>query len=192
MDPLYTQILIGVGILLLLFIFLYNMLVRKQNQCRESWSGISVQLKRRYDLIPNLVSTVKGYAKHEREVFENVTKARTEAMKGQQSVEDQAKNENMLTGALKSLFAVAENYPNLKANENFLSLQEELTDTEDKLQAARRFYNSTVKSINTSIESIPSNIVAKIGGFKKWDFFELDKGEADAAKKTVEVKMDKQ
>lgn len=189
MDPLYLYILIGTGVLLLGFIVLYNKLVRKRNHCKESWSGISVQLKRRYDLIPNIVSTVKGYAKHEKEVFENVTKARTAAMNSQGTA-DKAKNENMLTGALKSIFALAENYPELKANTNFLKLQEELTDTEDKLQGARRFYNSTVKSMNTSIESIPTNIVAKIGKFKKWEFFKLDENEHDAAQKPVAAKFD--
>lgn len=189
MTPLQLYILIGAGILLLGFIVLYNMLVRKKNHCKESWSGISVQLKRRYDLIPNIVSTVKGYAKHEKELFENVTKARSAAMNSQGTA-DKAKNENILTNTLKSVFALAENYPELKANQNFLNLQEELTDTEDKLQGARRFYNNTVKSMNTSIESIPTNIIAKIGGFKEWEFFKLDEEEQEAAQKPVAAKFD--
>lgn len=187
METQYIKIIvISLSVALLLFIALFNILVRKRNHCEESWSGISVQLKRRYDLIPNIISTVKGYAKYEQDVFEKVTKARSDAMQNQ-SIEDKAKNENILTGAIKSLFAVAENYPDLKANQNFLELQRELSDTEDKLQGARRFYNSTVKSLNTSIESIPTNIVAKIGGFKKREFFSLNESEEEAAQNPVEA-----
>ncbi|MFH1533813.1 MAG: LemA family protein [Nitrospirota bacterium] len=185
-----TGLIIG-GIVLLLVILvvvLYNSLIRKKNNCHEAWSGISVQMKRRYDLIPNLVNTVKGYAKHESELFENVTKARTAAM-GATSMKDHAQSENMLTGALKSLFAVAENYPDLKANQNFMQLQEELTDTEDKLQAARRFYNNAVKSLNTACESVPTNIIAGMFKFEKREFFELEEGEKEAAQKPVETKF---
>ena len=187
MNPLY--ILIGVIVLaVFIFVMLYNSLIRKKNDCEEAWSGIAVQMKRRYDLIPNLVSTVQGYAKHEKNLLESVTKARTAAMSAK-SMGDHAKSENMLTETLKSLFAVAENYPDLKANQNFLKLQEELTDTEDKLQAARRFHNNAVKSLNTAIESIPTNIVAGMFGFKKKDFFELEEGEKEAAEKPVETKF---
>lgn len=175
-------------LIVILVVILYNSLIRKKNNCQEAWSGISVQMKRRYDLIPNLVNTVKGYAKHESELFEKVTKARTAAM-GASSMKDHAQNENMLTGALKSLFAVAENYPDLKANQNFMHLQEELTDTEDKLQAARRFHNNAVKSFNTAIESVPTNIIAGMFKFEKREFFELEKGEKEAAKKPVEAKF---
>lgn len=169
---------------------LYNSLVRKKNEAEESWSGIEVQLKRRYDLIPNLVSTVQGYATHEKELLENVTKARTEAMNAQ-GIEEKGKAENVLSGALKSLFAVAENYPDLKANQNFMQLQQELSDTEDKISAARRFYNSTVKSLNTAIESVPTNIIAGMFGFKKREFFELDAEEQEAANKAPDVNFNK-
>ncbi|PIZ69242.1 MAG: hypothetical protein COY10_01765 [Candidatus Portnoybacteria bacterium CG_4_10_14_0_2_um_filter_43_36] len=159
------------------FIAIYNGLIKFRNRTDEAWSDIDVQLKRRYDLIPNLIETVKGYAAHEKSVLEEVTKARTMAM-GAQNPEDRAKAENMLTGALKSLFAVAENYPNLKANENFLELQRELSDTENKIQAARRFYNGNVRDFNTKIQSFPTNTVAGMFGFKKYGFFEL-KGEEE-------------
>jgi LemA protein len=142
-----------------------------------------VQLKRRYDLIPNLVETVKAYAKHEREAFENVTKARAAAM-GAQSVEEHGKAENMLTGALKSLFAIAEAYPDLKANQNFLELQRELSDTENKIQAARRFYNNTVQSLNTGLEQFPGNIIGSMFNFDKREYFELEEA---AAKEPVKV-----
>ena len=145
-------------------------------------------MKRRYDLIPNLVETVKGYAKHEQQVFEKVTRARSAAMNAQ-SVEDHAKNEAVLSSSLKSIFALAENYPDLKANQNFLQLQQELTDTEDKLQAARRFYNSTVKSLNTALETIPTNWIAGLTKIQKREFFELNASEKEAAQKPVAVKM---
>jgi LemA protein len=147
---------------------------------KEAWADIDVQLKRRYDLIPNLVEAVKGYAAHEKSVFENVTAARARAMDAG-GVEDKAKAENMLTGALKSLFAVAEAYPDLKANQNFLELQRQLTDTEDKIQAARRFYNGNVRDLNTSIQSFPGNVIAQMFRFEPREFFEL--GDADAAAK---------
>jgi LemA protein len=138
-------------------------------------------LKRRYDLIPNLIETVKGYAKHEREVFENVTKARSAAM-GAQTMEEHASAENMLTVTLKCLFAVAESYPDLKANQNFIELQRELTDTENKIQASRRFYNSTVMALNTKIEVFPSNLIAGNFGFTKKDYFEIEESEREPVK----------
>lgn len=150
----------------------FNGLVRARNRVKEAWSDIDVQLKRRYDLIPNLVETVKGYAAHESQVFERVIKARSAAM-GAHSVAEHGQAENMLTGALKSLFALAEAYPTLRASENFAKLQDELTDTENKIQAARRFYNTNVLTLNTKIEQVPTNLVANMFGFKKEQFFEL-------------------
>ena len=181
-------ILIILVVLALWVIAIYNRFVRLRTRSEEAWSDIDVQLKRRYDLIPNLIETVKGYASHEKEVFTKVTEARTQAM-GAGTVEEQAKSENMLTGALKSLFAVSENYPDLKANENFLELQRELTDTENKIQASRRFYNTNVRDLNIATESFPSNIIANVFKFIKKDFFELDESEAEAAKKPVDVKF---
>jgi LemA protein len=175
--------LIGVGVLLLAIAAVYNGLIRSRNQVDEAWSDIDVQLKRRYDLIPNLIETVKGYAKHEKEVFEKVTKARTEAM-GAQTVTEKDKAENVLSGALKSLFAVAEAYPELKANENFGKLQDELTDTEDKIQASRRFYNGNVRDFNTKIQVFPTNLFAQTLGFKAYDFFEV---ENETEKENVKV-----
>lgn len=169
---------------------LFNGLVRLKNRSLEAWSDIDVQLKRRYDLIPNLVKTVKGYATHEREVFEKVTAARANAISAKGVVE-QEKAENMLTGALKSLFAVAENYPDLKASTNFLELQRELTDTEDKIEAARRFYNANVRDLNIRIEAFPSNIVASIFSYKKMQLFEMELAEAEKAKQAPEVDFDK-
>ncbi len=162
------------------FVTVYNGLVRKKNRAKEAWSDIDVQLKRRYNLIPNLVNTVKGYATHERELFENVTKARTSAM-GATGTADKAKAENVLTGTLKTLFAVSENYPQLKASANFVELQKELRDTEDKVQASRRFYNSNVRDLAIKIETFPSNIVANMFGFKKMELFEL----SDQAERAV-------
>lgn len=161
----------------------YNSLIRRRNQVKEAWSDIDIQLKRRYDLIPNLVETVKGYARHESAAFENVTKARSAAM-GAQTPAEHGQAENMLTGALKSLFAVAEAYPDLKANTNFLELQRELSDTENKIQAARRFYNGNVRDFNTAIESVPTNIVAGVFGFTAAEYFEL---EEEAAKNAPKV-----
>ena len=155
----------------------FNSLVRKKNRGKEAWADIDVQLKRRYNLIPNLVQTVKGYATHERELFQKVTEARAKAM-GAQEMKEKAQAENMLTNTLKSLFAVAENYPDLKASQNFLELQKELRDTEDKIQAARRFYNSNVRDLNIKIESVPSNVVAKIFNFKKMELFEIEEAVA--------------
>ena len=181
-----TTLWIIIGIIVVLSFWLigiFNSLVRLKNRTNEAWSDIDVQLKRRYNLIPNLVNTVKGYAKHERDLFEEVTKARTAAM-GAQTVEEHGKTENMLAGALKSLFAVAENYPDLKANQNFLELQRELSDTENKIQAARRFYNSNVRDFNIKTEEFPNNLVAGILSFKKRDFFEI---EEVAAREPVKV-----
>lgn len=174
MTMLY--IVLGIiAVLIVAVIAMFNGFVAKRNQAQEAWADIDVQLKRRYDLIPNLVNTVKGYATHESAAFENVTKARAAAMGvGEAGTPTQkAQAENELTGTLKSLFAVAEAYPDLKANENFLQLQRELGDTEDKIQAARRFYNQTVMALNTSIESFPGNLVAGSFGFMKMDLFEL-------------------
>lgn len=165
----------------------YNSFIRLVNRTKEAWADIDVQLKRRYDLIPNLVETVKGYATHEREAFENVTKARTAAM-GATTVKDHGQAENMLTDALKSIFAVAEAYPDLKANQNFLELQRELSDTENKIQAARRFYNGNVRDLNTMIQSFPSNVIASTFAFKEAEFFELGENE-QAAKNPVPVKF---
>ena len=163
-----------VVVLILLFFWLgYNGLVKRRNQVDNAWSQIDVQLKRRHDLIPNLVETVKGYAAHERQVFENVTAARSAATAAQ-GPEAQAQAENQLTGALRQLFAVAEAYPDLKANQNFLELQNELTDTEDKIQASRRFYNMTVRDLNTKIQQFPSSIIARFANADEREFFELD------------------
>src|ERR1700679_978996 len=163
----------------------YNHLVRMVNRAKEAWADIDVQLKRRYDLIPNLVSTVQGYAAHEKTVFEDVTKARTAAMSAG-NLADKSVAENNLAGALKSVFAVAEAYPELKANQNFLALQTELTDTEDKIQAARRFYNGNVRDLNTKIQVFPSNIIAGMFAVQKMEYFQLEDA---AAKEPVEVKF---
>lgn len=160
-------------VLIIWVVSIYNRLVAMKNRAEEGWSDIDVQLKRRYDLIPNLMETVKGYAKHEEGVFTKVTEARTQAM-GAQGVQEKGKAENMLTGALKSLFAVAENYPDLKASANFGKLQDELSDTENKIQAARRFYNGMVRDLNTMLETFPSNIVGSMFKFQKREFFEIE------------------
>lgn len=170
-------IIIVVAVVIVWVISIFNRLVRMKNRTDEAWSDINVQLKRRYDLIPNLIETVKGYAKHEKSVFEEVTKARTEAMSAK-SFGDKAEKENQLSQTLKSLFAVAEAYPNLKANENFGKLQDELTDTEDKIQAARRFYNGNVRDFNIAIESFPSSIVAGMFHYAKRELFQLEEKEA--------------
>ncbi len=170
-----------IAVLVIWAIAVYNGLIRLKNRVDEAWSDIDVQLKRRYDLIPNLVSTVKGYAAHEKEVFEKVTEARTRAM-GAQSAGDKAQAENMLSQTLKSLFAVAEAYPDLKANQNFLELQRELTDTEDKIQASRRFYNGNVRDFNTKIQVFPNNVFAGMLGFSPREFFEAAGGEKEPVK----------
>ncbi len=172
--------------IILIAIFLYNALIRSRNQVDEAWSDIEVQLKRRYDLIPNLVNTVKGYAQQESSVLEKVTEARTRAM-GARGIGEQEKDENQLSGALKSLFAVAESYPDLKSNQNFMQLQSDLTDTENKIQASRRFYNGTVRDFNTKLQVFPTNIFASMLGFKVREFFDID--ETGAEGKPVEVKF---
>ncbi|MBN2454469.1 LemA family protein [Candidatus Woesearchaeota archaeon] len=181
-----TGLIIGivVGVIVLFVILLYNSLIRLRNQVRNSWAQIDVQLKRRNDLIPNLVESVKGYMKHERAVLENVTKARTSMMSAT-TTEGKAKASDMMTGALKSLFAVAENYPTLKANENFLQLQEEITGTENKISYARQHYNDIVMVFNTKIETFPNNIFAKQLNFKQEQLFKT----AEEEKKNVKVKF---
>lgn len=177
-------IIIGIAVLVLAWVvFAYNRFVALINRAKEAWSDIEVQLKRRYDLIPNLVSTVKGYAQHESTAFEKVTQARAAAM-GAQSLSDKSAAENQLVGALKSVFAIAEAYPELKANQNFLALQTELSDTENKIQAARRFYNGNVRDLNIAIESFPGNVIAGVFKFAKMELFELEDA---AAKEPVKV-----
>lgn len=177
-----TIILIIIAVAALWGVAAYNRLVALVNQAKEAWADIAVQLKRRYDLIPNLVETVKGYAAHESSAFENVTKARAAAMGASAAApQEKAQAENMLTGALKSLFAVSEAYPELKANQNFLQLQKELGDTEDKIQAARRFYNTSVMALNTAEQSFPGNLIASSFGFEPMDLFELAAADAAAA-----------
>ncbi len=166
-------LLIVVGLMVVYLWSLYNGLISLRTPIEAAWSQIDVQLKRRADLIPNLVETVKGYASHEREVFEKVTEARSRAM-GAKTIKERGEAENFLSSTLKSLFAVVENYPELKASQNFLELQRELRDTEDKIQAARRFYNSNVRDLNIKVESFPSNIVASSFGFGKMELFELE------------------
>lgn len=167
-------------------IYVYNSLVTWKNRVKESWSDIEVQLKRRLDLIPNLIETVKGYASHEKEIFEKVSEARAQMLSAK-TPKDYAKTDNMLEGTLKTLFAVAENYPDLKANVNFLELQRELADTENKIQAARRFYNSAVMTYNTKLQVFPNNIVARLFNFQEEEFFELEESEKDKASQPVAV-----
>lgn len=187
-----TVILIIVAVVALFIVAtvvaIYNGLVLLRNRVEEAWSDITVQLKRRLDLIPNLVESVKGYASHEKDVFQKVTEARANALNAQ-GVAETAKAENQFEGALKSLFAVAESYPQLRASENFQQLQAELVDTEDKIQASRRFYNGGVRDLNTKIEQFPSNIIAGTFKFKKREFFELEEAEMAKAEKPVDVKF---
>jgi len=178
--------IVVVVILLGYFAMAYNGFVTLRNRVQEAWSDIDVQMKRRYDLIPNLVETVKGYAAHESGTFEKVVAARTAAMNGPRDPETLAKNENILSGTLKSLFALQENYPDLKANQNFLKLQDELRDTEDKIQSARRFYNGNVLELNTKVQQFPSNIIANMFHFTAAQFFQLDD---EAARQAVQVKF---
>ncbi len=179
-------ILLGVAAALIVWVvFAYNRLIALTNRSEEAWSDIDVQMKRRYDLIPNLIEAVKGYMQHEAGTLQKVTEARTAAM-GAQTVGQHAQAENMLTDALKSLFAVAEAYPDLKANTNFLELQRELSDTENKIQAARRFYNTVVQDLQNALEQFPSNMIAGSFGFKTREFFKLDESEA-AARNPVKV-----
>jgi LemA protein len=184
---LFYIVLAIVAIIIIWFVVSYNAFVRLTNHVREALSDIDVQSKRRFDLIPNLVETVKGYAAHESGTLEKVTEMRTAAMSATTPA-DKAATNDMLTGALKSLFAVSENYPNLKANENFLALQAELTDTENKMMAARRFYNSVVQDLNTRLQSFPGNVVGNMFGFKAADFFALSDADA-AAKEPVKVQF---
>ena len=184
-------VIIVIVVIVVLFLilwpaFMYNSLVRGRNQCTESWSNVDTELKRRYDLIPNLVETVKGYAKHEREVLDRVTQARAAAIASQGSPISQAKDENALVQSLKQLFAVIENYPDLKASKNFLDLQHELTNTEDRIQRARRFYNGNVRDYNNKVQSVPSNIIAGMFHFKDEEFFEIENA---VERQAPEVKM---
>lgn len=183
-------IIVGIVVLVIIIVAaMYNGLVRLNQQADEAWSDITVQLKRRLDLIPNLVNTVKGYATHEKTVFEDVTKARSQVVNAQGPA-DTAKAENQFEQTLKSLFAVAEAYPQLKASDNFQKLQDELTDTEDKIMASRRFYNGVVRDFNTKRKVFPTNIFANMLGFKKdKEYFELDDAEAAAAEKPVNVQF---
>lgn len=184
MSPVLLIVLGAVTLIGLWLLFTYNSLVTLRNRVREAWSHIDVQLKRRSSLIPNLVETVKGYAKHEKDVFENVSKARS-ALMSASNPGDAAKADNMLTGALKSLFAIAEAYPKLEASENFKQLQDELSDTETKVAAARQFYNTNVLDLNNNLETVPSMWVGGMFGFKKEEFFKA----TDEEKKDVEVKF---
>ena len=168
-------IAVGAGVLLVLWaVGAYNRLIRRKNTVDESWADIETELKRRYNLIPNLVETVKGYASHEKETLENVIQARNTAASPHASPEDQARDDNLLSGALRQLFALSEAYPDLKANENFIQLQQELSVTEDRIQRSRRFYNSNVRDLNNLIEVFPSNMIAGMFGFDKREFFEIE------------------
>lgn len=188
MDVVLWVVLGLVGFAVVFFWMTYNGLVTLKVRVEEAWSDITVQLKRRADLIPNLIETVKGYATHEKEVFEKVTEARTAVMSAtSQGPKAAAAAENQFEGALKSLFAVAENYPQLRATENFQQLQAELVDTEDKIQASRRFYNGGVRDLNTKIEQFPSNLIASMFGFAKREFFEVEDHAAVA--EPVQVKF---
>lgn len=175
MEVLYVILAIG-AVLVVFGIGIYNSLIVLRNKVDEGWSDIDTQLKRRYDLIPNMVETVKGYAKHEKGTFEAVTNARSAAMQAG-TPDEKAKAENMLSSTLKSLFAVAENYPELKANTNFMELQKTLKEIEEHIQMSRRYYNGTVRDFNTKLQVFPNNIFASFLGFKKRDFFEIDEGE---------------
>lgn len=174
-------IIIAVALIALWFIGAYNGLIKLRNRAQEAWSDIDVQLKRRYDLIPNLVETVKGYVEHEKQTLESVTKARTMAMNAT-GVHAKGEAENMLSETLKSIFALSEAYPDLKANQNFLKLQDELSDTENKIQASRRFYNTNVRDFNTKLEMFPTNIAGNMLGFKKFEFFEAQAEEKENVK----------
>ncbi|KKW05372.1 MAG: LemA family protein [candidate division CPR1 bacterium GW2011_GWC1_49_13] len=181
---LTNYVLIVLGALALFAFWLYNSLVRAKTRVEEAWSHIDVQLNRRADLIPNLIETVKGYAKHEKGIFENVTKARS-ALLGAKTVKESEEADNMLTGALKTIFAVAENYPNLKASDNFKELQDELADTENKIAYARQFYNGNVRDFNILIKSFPNVLLASVLGFKAAEFFEVNQ----ETRKKPEVKF---
>ena len=181
---------IAAGVVGFLLIFLgvsYDRFVRQRNLIKESWSNVDTELRRRYDLIPNLVNTVKGYAAHEKEIFEKVAEARAAAISQTGPPDQQAKTENTLVAGLRSLLAITENYPNLKASENFLALQKELTDTEDRIQAARRFYNNNVRGYNTRVQSFPSNVIAGMFKFGTEQYFEIDEAVASAGAAQVDL-----
>ncbi len=186
----------GTWIMLILIVIIaiygcmiYNTLVKMRNSVKEAWSDIEIQLKRRYDLIPNLINAVKGYMQHESGTLEKIVQARTAAMNSTGKMEEMSRNEGVISNALKSIFALAENYPDLKANTNFLELQRELRDTEDKIQASRRFYNGNVLAFNTKIEQLPNNIIASMFHFEKQNFFEMDAIEKNAAYNPVKVEF---
>lgn len=182
----YVLVLIALAVIILLWLVgIYNRLIRERNLVKEGWSGIDVQLKRRYDLIPNLVETVKGYAGHEKQLFENIADLRTRSVNAG-SVKEKGEIENALSGTLRTLFAVAEAYPELKANQNFMELQKSLYDIEEQIQLARRYYNGTVRNYNILVESFPSNLVASSFGFAKEEFFEV---ESAAERETPQVKF---
>lgn len=185
MENLIWIVVAIIVVVIFWLIAVYNGLITLKNRTDEAWSDIDVQLKRRYDLIPNLIETVKGYAHHEQETFRQVVEARNAAMNQSGGVEEKAKAENMLSSTLKSIFALAESYPDLKANQNFLKLQDELSDTENKIQAARRFYNGNARDFNIKIEVFPNNLIVNALKFKKFDYFEA----AEEAKKNIEVKF---
>jgi len=172
--PFLVCVLLPIIVILAVVIGMYNSLVSARNHVRESWAGIDTELKRRYDLIPNLVETVKGYARHEREVLERVAEARTRAVASTGSPASQARDENVLVGALKQLFAVVEAYPDLKASRNFLELQRQLTETEDRIQAARRFYNANVRDYDNRCQMFPTNLLARMFNFQPEEFFEIE------------------
>ncbi|MFH1284849.1 MAG: LemA family protein [Candidatus Peregrinibacteria bacterium] len=173
--------LLIVAVLAILIVGIYNSLVKLRNKCKEAWSDIDTQLKRRYDLIPNLVETVKGYASHEAGTLEKVTEARSKAMQAK-TVAEKENAENMISSALKTIFALAENYPDLKANQNFLDLQKTLSEIEEHIQLSRRYYNGTVRDFNTRIEIFPNNLLAKVMGFTAWEFFQATDEEKAAVK----------
>ena len=176
----FIYIILGVAVLVAVYVvFVYNNFIRLVNRTKEAWADIDVQLKRRYDLIPNLINTVKGYAKHEEGTLSKVTEMRAKALEAKGTA-NHAQAENMLTQALRSVFAVAENYPDLKANQNFLELQRELSDTENKIQAARRFYNTNVRDLNIGLETFPQHIIGNMFNIEKKEFFELDEADSEA------------
>jgi len=183
MLPFCACVVAPIVIVLLIVVGMYNSLVSGRNHVRESWSGIDTELKRRYDLVPNLVETVKGYARHERELLEHVAEARTRAVASTGSPESQARDENVLVGALRQLLAVAEAYPDLKASQNFLALQAQLVETEDRLQAARRFYNANVRDYNNRCEMFPMSLMARTFSFQAAEFFEIESAVERAAPK---------
>ena len=183
MTALLIIILVLVVLAVLMFVFAYNGVVRLRNRVDSAWSQIGVQLERRHDLIPNLVETVKGYAAHERQTLDEVVQARNGAIQAQQAgPAQQAQAENVLTGALRQLFALSENYPDLKANQNFLNLQEELTSTEDRISYARQFYNDSVQKYDTKIQTFPTNLIAGMFNFQKREYFEAEQGATDVPK----------